>query len=114
MLKIRIVDNSTDIALQVDGKSIPVNIIEDQLVIDENTVDTIEIKVKGTLTVTDIDYNDIRFGLVTFLCTTANGEKQTQVTDGTIKIELRHPIWEFWCQKMNEFNYKDYPLGSTD
>lgn len=114
MLKIRIVNSSSDIELKVNGDIRPVNIVDDQIIIDEDPIDTVELSVKGTLTVNDIDYDDIRFGIVTFLCTTANGEKQTQVTDGIIKIELRHPIWEFWCQKMNEFNYEDYPLGSTD
>jgi hypothetical protein len=63
----------------------------------------------------EILVDDIRFGFVTFLCTTIDGQQQTQLTvDGQIDIELSTPIWEFWCQKMNSFNYKDYPLGSTN
>lgn len=114
MLKIRIVNDSTDIELRVNGDQRSVNMVDDQIIIDEETVDTVELSVKGTLTVNDIDYDGIRFGIVTFLCTTANGEKQTQVTDGIIRLEFKHPIWEYWCQKMNEFNYEDYPLGSTN
>lgn len=114
MIKIRVIDNSNSLSLKVDDKDYPLTVEQDQILIDKDQVEDIEITVNGTLTVNDIDYDGIRFGIVTFLCTTANGEKQTQVTDGTIRIEFRHPIWEFWCQKMNEFNYEDYPLGSID
>jgi len=55
----------------------------------------------------------IRFGLVTFLCTTVDNTQNTQLTaPGTIDIMMGTPSWKFWCDKMNQFNYKDYPLGS--
>jgi hypothetical protein len=61
----------------------------------------------------DIVIDDIRFGLVTFLCTTVNNKQDTQIKmNEQIDIQLRTPIWQFWCEKMNAFNYKDYPLGS--
>lgn len=62
----------------------------------------------------EIIIDDIRFGLVTFLCTTIDNKQETQLnSDGIISIRIETPVWEFWCKKMNSFNYKDYPLGST-
>lgn len=63
----------------------------------------------------EILVDDIRFGLVTFLCTTVNNTQNTQlVGPGQIDVEIRTPIWKFWCDKMNDFNYERYPLGSTN
>jgi hypothetical protein len=63
----------------------------------------------------EIIADDIRFGLVTFLCTTIDSQQHTQLTvPGKIDIEISTPIWKFWCEKMNAFNYKDYPLGSIN
>jgi hypothetical protein len=57
--------------------------------------------------------DDVRFGLITFLITTISGAQQTQLnTDGVIDIEIESPVWMFWCERFNSFNYKDYPLGS--
>jgi hypothetical protein len=62
----------------------------------------------------DIIIDDIRFGLVTFLCTTVNGTQNTQLDGpGEIDIKITAPVWQFWCDKMNAFNYEDYPLGSV-
>lgn len=62
----------------------------------------------------EIIADDIRFGLVTFLCTTIDNTQNTEIQHpGTIDIKLSAPIWKFWCDKMTEFNYERYPLGST-
>lgn len=62
----------------------------------------------------DIIIDDIKFGLVTFLCTTVSNTQNTQLNgSGKIDIEIKTPIWQFWSDKMNAFNYKDYPLGSV-
>ena len=61
----------------------------------------------------DIVIDGIRFGLVTFLCTTINDLQHTELkSPGQIKIIVNSPAWEFWCKKMNEFSYERYPLGS--
>ena len=78
----------------------------------------IELKVSQThnssTNLKEIIVDDIRFGLVTFLCTTIDNKQETQLnSDGIISIQIETPVWEFWCKKMNSFNYKDYPLGST-
>ena len=63
----------------------------------------------------EIFANNIRLGFVMFLCSTVNEAQSTMLTsDGKIDIELNTPIWEFFCIKTNSFNYKDYPLGSTN
>jgi len=68
-----------------------------------------------SLTLSDIIIDDIQFGLVTFLCTTINGNQATQLNQpGFINIVIKTPIWQYWCEKMNSFNYKDFPLGSTN
>lgn len=68
-----------------------------------------------TFNIIEIIVDDIRFGLVTFLCSTVSGVLSTQLNaDGAIDIEIQSPIWKYWCEKMNSFNYKDYPLGSTN
>ena len=113
MIKIRVINNSNSLSLKVDDKDYPLIIDQDQILIDKDHVEDIEITVNGTLTVNDIDYDGIRFGIVTFFCVTANDKKETQVTDGIIHIKLQHPIWQFWCEKYNKFNYEDYPLGSV-
>ena len=83
-----------------------------------NTKNIISILVENlehpnSIKLVDIIVNDIRFGLVTFLCATVNSKQNTQLnTNGTIDIEIQTPIWSWWCDKMNSFNYKDYPLGS--
>ena len=67
----------------------------------------------NSITLKDIIIDDIRFGLVTFLCTTINNKQDTQLnTTGSIDIEICTPIWEWWSNKTNSFNYKEYPLGS--
>jgi hypothetical protein len=72
-------------------------------------------QVTGYVKIVDIIADDIRLGLVTFLCCQINEQQDTQLnTNGTIDIRLSGPIWKFWCDKMNEFNYKDYPLGSAN
>lgn len=65
--------------------------------------------------VIELIVDDIRFGIVTFLCTTVDGNQCTQLTNpGSIDIKFSAPIWHWWCEMMNLFNYKDYPLGSTN
>jgi len=65
--------------------------------------------------VVELIVDDIRFGIVTFLCTTIDGNQCTQLNDsGTIDIKFSTPVWQWWCEMMNLFNYKDYPLGSTN
>ena len=62
----------------------------------------------------EIILDDIRLGLVTFLCTTVNNKQDSQLNSpGSIVIEFETPIWSWWCDKMNGFNYRDYPLGSV-
>jgi len=63
----------------------------------------------------EIIVDGIRFGLVTFLCTTANNQPcTTQLkSTGLITVNFEKPVWEFWCKKYNSFNYKDYPLGTA-
>lgn len=81
----------------------------------ENKLDLVIDNLTGYLKIVDIVVNEINFGLVTFLVTTVNSALDTQInTSGTISIKIENPIWEFWCQKMNAFNYRDYPLGSID
>ena len=83
-----------------------------------STLNIVDVEVSGLLrsiNLVEIIADDIRFGLVTFLCTTISGKQDTQLTcDGVIKIALGVPIWQYWCEKFNSFNYKDYPLGSTN
>jgi hypothetical protein len=74
---------------------------------------SVEVTNVGVVNLIEIIVDDIRFGLVTFLCTTVNNKQDTQVeSPGKIDIELQTPIWKFWCDKMSDFNYKEYPLGS--
>jgi len=63
----------------------------------------------------EIIVDGIRFGLVTFLCTTADDQPcTTQLkSTGLITVSFDQPVWEFWCKKYNSFNYKDYPLGTA-
>ena len=69
----------------------------------------------STFKLVEMIADDIQFGIVTFLCTTTAGTQSTQLNcDGIIRVELESPVWQFWCTRFNEFNYKDYPLGSTD
>ena len=112
MIRIRVINDSNSLSLKVDGEDYPLTVEQDQIIINKDHVQNIEIEVNGTLTINDIDYDGIRFGIVTFLCVTANGRKETQITDGILKIEFEHPIWQFWCERYNKFNYEDYPLGS--
>lgn len=71
--------------------------------------------ISESISIKEIFANNIRFGLVTFLCTTVNGQQCTMISyDGSINIEIGFPVWEFFCIRLNEFNYKDYPLGSTN
>lgn len=79
---------------------------------EQNTI-VLEVISNGTVNLTEIIVDGIRFGLVTFLCTTVNGTQNTQLTaPGKIAIELQAPVWKFWCDKLTEFNYERYPLGS--
>ena len=65
--------------------------------------------------VIELIVDDIRFGIVTFLCTTIDGNQCTQLNNpGSIDIKFSAPVWQWWCEMMNLFNYKDYPLGSTN
>jgi len=92
------------------------SIVEFNAQLDKSNL--IELKVSQThntpTNLKEIIIDDIRFGLVTFLCTTIDNKQETQLnSDGIISIRIETPVWEFWCKKMNSFNYKDYPLGST-
>lgn len=79
---------------------------------EQNTI-VLEVIGNGTVNLVEIIVDGIRFGLVTFLCTTVNGTQNTQLTaPGKIAIELQAPVWKFWCDKLTEFNYERYPLGS--
>lgn len=74
-----------------------------------------DLPIGSTFNIVEIIVDDIRFGLVTFLCSKISGNWSTQLnTNGIIDIDIESPIWKYWCEKMNSFNYKDYPLGSTD
>ena len=82
---------------------------------DDNVISIVAKDKNPNINLIEIIANDIKFGLVTFLCTTINGQQHTQLTSpGNIDIKMSTPIWKFWCEKMNGFNYKDYPLGSIN
>jgi hypothetical protein len=69
----------------------------------------------SSINLLEIVADNIRFGLVTFLCTTVDQKQSTQLNaNGIIEVILHCPIWQYWCEKMNDFNYKDYPLGSAN
>lgn len=88
-------------------------IVFDYELIEQNNI-ALEVISNDTINLIEIVVDGIRFGLVTFLCTTVNQTQNTQITGpGKIDIELQSPIWKFWCDKMTEFNYQRYPLGST-
>jgi len=79
--------------------------------INEILIDVKELS--SSVKLEDIVIDGIRFGLVTFLCTTINDLQHTELkSPGQIKIIVNSPAWEFWCKKMNEFSYERYPLGS--
>ena len=81
---------------------------------EQNTISIVLNNVKSAVNLKDIVVDDIRLGLVLFLSTTVNGKQDTQVnSDGRIDIAINTPIWSWWCEKMNSFNYEDFPLGSV-
>lgn len=83
--------------------------------IKQSSILNLIVKNNTSVNLVEIIVDNIRFGLVTFLCITVNGQQQTQLSaPGQLKINLSTPIWQFWCEKMNGFNYKDYPLGSIN
>lgn len=73
-------------------------------------------RLTGSINLVEIIADNIKFGIVTFLCTTIADKQDTQLLnrDGVIKIALEEPIWQYWCEKINSFNYEDYPLGSAN
>jgi hypothetical protein len=73
----------------------------------------VDMRKNTSVGLTEIIADDIRFGLVTFLCTTISNTQNTQLNNpGVIDITIGAPVWKFWCDKMNQFNYEEYPLGS--
>lgn len=81
---------------------------------ETNVINMIVHKTENPVKLEEIIIDGIRFGLVTFLCTTVNKTQNTQInTNGSIDIEISIPVWKFWCDKMQDFNYERYPLGST-
>lgn len=34
-------------------------------------------------------------------------------SDGYLEIPFNLPVWEYWCQTNNAFNYEDYPIWNT-
>ena len=104
---------NSKISIEIENNLVPYDTKNNIIVIDSNATN-IKLHVEGTVTVNDIVYNDIKVGLVTFLCTTVKGLQNTQATNDIIEINVEHPIWEFWCKRLNSFNYKDYPLGSIN
>lgn len=80
-----------------------------------NHIEIVVTNLNGYFKVEDILIDSIKFGLVTFLCTTIENQQNTQLNcNGILDIALSSPIWKFWCEKMNSFNYEDYPLGSVN
>jgi hypothetical protein len=118
------------IIVKINDKEVTADISPEKNEFDNITVDFVVdlLPSKNTLTldVTGLDKSSIfkleeiiadqvRFGLVTFLCTTVNGQQSTQLDkDGCIEIELQLPIWQFWCERINDFNYEKYPLGTVN
>lgn len=81
----------------------------------DNSIHLIVSDADGTVDLINIIVDEMAFGWITFLCSTVNNQQSLQViNDGTIEIDLQTPIWQYWCEKMNSFNYKDYPLGSVN
>lgn len=79
----------------------------------ENHIQLRVTEMNGSVNLIEIIADDVRFGLVTFLCTTVDHTQNTEIQDpGVIDIEISAPVWKFWCDKMSEFNYERYPLGS--
>jgi hypothetical protein len=126
MSKIQLIlktDILPEVTVKVNDQVVESTIIKDeydnlQLIVNATLVEHnqigIEIHNTGTVNLIEIIVDDIRFGLVTFLCTTVNATQNTQVSaPGRIDVVLQAPIWKFWCDKMSEFNYERYPLGST-
>ena len=111
-----------ELTVTVNGSAVNSTVIIDayqnqQVIFDydleEKNSITLNVHTTGAANLTEIIVDGIRFGLVTFLCTTVNGTQNTQITaPGEIAIELQAPVWKFWCDKLTEFNYERYPLGS--
>jgi hypothetical protein len=126
MSKIQLILETTiipDVTVRINDRMVNSSVIKDEydnvmLIVEADLAEynqlSIEVKNKGVVNLIEIIVDDIRFGLVTFLCTTVNAKQDTQIeSPGRIDIELQTPIWKFWCDRMSEFNYKRYPLGST-
>jgi len=120
-------DSPPNLFIELNGQY-----VENKILCDDNQKDTWKLlfsadlkskneicvhcaNVNNYIKVEEVIVDGINFGLVTFLCTNVENKQGTQLNkSGTIKIELEFPIWKFWCEKMNDFNYERYPLGSTD
>ena len=109
--------------VMVDGLLVPYSIRNDQhdnleLSFNHGLTKQNQIKIRvsqmsSPLNLVEIVIDDIRFGLVTFLCTTIDGKQDTQLKRvGDIDVVVKSPIWQYWCDKMNDFSYERYPLGS--
>lgn len=127
MSKIQLIlqgNNIPNLIVTVNGQKADINTFIDeynncQIAFDFELVKSNQLALivydQTVVNLTEIIVDGIRFGLATFLCTTVNNTQNTEVTGpGQIDIELNTPIWEFWCNKITEFNYEKYPLGSTN
>jgi len=78
-------------------------------------IQCLSLKEKENIQLSELVIDGIRFGIVLFFCTTTNGAPGTQLNSpGSIIVDFDSPVWEFWCKKMNEFNYERHPLGSIN
>jgi hypothetical protein len=126
VLYLEVEGNHPDININLNNKTILADVdrnkdqygniaIKFQIHLQEsNNISIVLNNVKSTVKLKNMIIDDIQIGLVLFLCTTVNGKQDTQVdSDGQIDIAVNTPIWSWWCEKLNSFNYKDYPLGTA-
>lgn len=78
------------------------NIIE--VIVENNT---------GIINVVEAVIDNIKLAFVLFLVTKNSENKiATQLrTDGSLFMTIQTPIWSWWCDRMESFNYNDYQFS---
>jgi hypothetical protein len=67
----------------------------------------------GSISIAEAVIDNIKLAFVLFLVTkNSENEIATQlISDGSLFVTIKTPIWSWWCDRMESFNYDDYQFS---
>ena len=104
-----IITDKVDTSIINEHGHVPVSFVAE--LTDTNIIELcVTNNIGGNVVLSEAVVGDIKLSLALFLSTKNhhNNTTTTLTSDGVLRVTIETPIWQWWCEKMQSFNYDDY------